>query len=96
MRQDPRTGEDKVENATLLVLEPRPVLRIGDRIEVNYPGRIVLPATADMPMPGSAQLDFGLESTLAGTPRPDPCNTSCPACAGRRITRRSTTKPRTS
>ncbi len=65
VRQDPRTGEDKVENATLLVLEPRPVLRIGDRIEINYPGRIVLPATADMPMPGSAQLDFGVESTLA-------------------------------
>ena len=65
VRQDPRTGEDKVENATLLVLEPHPVLRIGDRIEVDYPGRIVLPATADMPMPGSAQLDFGLESGLA-------------------------------
>ncbi len=65
IRQDPRTGEDKVENATLLVLEPRPVLRIGDRIEVNYPGRIVLPATPDTPMPGSAQLDFGLDSSAA-------------------------------
>lgn len=65
VRQDPRTGEDKEENATLLVLEPQPVLRIGNRIEVNYPGRIVLPATPDMPIPGTAQLDYGLESGQA-------------------------------
>jgi hypothetical protein len=65
VRQDPRTGEDKVENATLLMAEPRPVLRIGDRIEIDYPGRIVLPTTPDMPMPGSAQLDFLLESGIA-------------------------------
>ncbi|SBV96251.1 conserved exported hypothetical protein [uncultured Alphaproteobacteria bacterium] len=66
VRTDPRTGEDKSENATLLVIDPRPILRIGDRIEVNYPGRVVLPATPDTPMPGSAQLDFGLESGVAG------------------------------
>lgn len=66
VRQDPRTGEDKVEHGTLLVAEPRPVLRIGDRIEVDYPGRIVLPATDDMPKPGSAQLDFGLDSGVVG------------------------------
>ena len=65
VRQDPRTGEDKVENATLLMAEPRPVLRIGDRVEIDYPGRIVLPTTPDMPMPGSAQLDFLLESGVA-------------------------------
>lgn len=65
VRQDPRTGEDKSENATLLVIEPRPILRIGDRVEVNYPGRIVLPATPDMPMPGTAQLNFGVESGAA-------------------------------
>lgn len=65
VRTDPRTGEDKVENATLLVIDPKPILRIGDRIEVNYPGRVVLPVGADTPMPGSAQLDFGLESGLA-------------------------------
>lgn len=66
VRTDPRTGEDKTENAILLVIDPKPILRIGDRIEVNYPGRIVLPATADTPMPGAAQLDYGLESAGAG------------------------------
>lgn len=66
VRTDPRTGEDKTENAVLLVIEPRPILRIGDRIEVNYPGRIVLPATPDTPMPGAAELDYGLESAVAG------------------------------
>ncbi len=65
VRQDPRTGDDKTEIATLLSAEPRPILRIGDRLEINHPGRIVLPITPDTTMPGAAVLDFTLESAIS-------------------------------
>ncbi len=65
VRQDPRTGEDWSENAILLTVEPHPILRIGDRLETNYPGRIVLPVTSETSMPGAAILDFMLDSALA-------------------------------
>lgn len=66
VRVDPRTGEDHVETATLLAVEPQSVLRIGDRLEFNYPGRIVLPVTPDMVLDGTARLDFSLDSAKAG------------------------------
>ncbi len=62
VRQDPRTGEDKSENAVLLSVEPHPILRVGDRLEINHPGRIVLPITPETPMPGQAFLDFTLDN----------------------------------
>ncbi len=65
VRQDPRTGEDRSETATLLAVEPHPILRIGDRLETDYPGRIVLPITSDTPVPGAARLDFVVESERA-------------------------------
>lgn len=65
VRQDPRTGEDRYESAILLAVEPHPILRIGDRLETNYPGRIVLPITPDTPVPGAARLDFVVESERA-------------------------------
>ena len=42
VRTHPETGEDLVETGTLLSVANGIVLRIGDRIELNPPGRIVL------------------------------------------------------
>ena len=42
VRYHPQTGEDIVETGTLLSVANGIVLRIGDRIEINPPGRIVL------------------------------------------------------
>jgi hypothetical protein len=42
VRTHPETGEDLVETGTLLSVANGIVLRIGDRIEINPPGRIVL------------------------------------------------------
>lgn len=42
VRVNPETGEDRVETGTLLSVANGIVLRIGDRIEMNPPGRIVL------------------------------------------------------
>ncbi|MGO1119072.1 DUF4139 domain-containing protein [Rhodovibrionaceae bacterium A322] len=38
-----QTGEDTREKARLLSLAQGPVLQVGDRVEINPPGRIVLP-----------------------------------------------------
>lgn len=46
IRVDPETGEDKVEAATVLSLNGGTVLRVGERIEINPPGRI---AFTDLP-----------------------------------------------
>ncbi|SMF07658.1 hypothetical protein SAMN06265365_102235 [Tistlia consotensis] len=42
VHQDPKTGETVTEPAVLLSLAGGPVLRVGDRIEIDPPGRIVL------------------------------------------------------
>ena len=42
VRTHPENGEDVVESGTLLSVANGIVLRIGDRIEINPPGRIVL------------------------------------------------------
>jgi hypothetical protein len=42
VRTHPQSGEDRVETGTLLSVANGIVLRIGDRIELNPPGRIVL------------------------------------------------------
>ncbi len=42
VRTNPETGEDRTETGTLLSVANGIVLRIGDRIELNPPGRIVL------------------------------------------------------
>jgi hypothetical protein len=42
VRTHPETGEDLVETGTLLSVADGIVVRIGDRIELNPPGRIVL------------------------------------------------------
>ena len=40
IREHPETGEETVEDATLLSLASGPILRVGDRIEISPPGRI--------------------------------------------------------
>lgn len=47
VRENPETGETVSEEATLLSLAGGPVLRVGDRIEINPPGRIVLDRLPD-------------------------------------------------
>ncbi|GAB1255592.1 DUF4139 domain-containing protein [Aurantivibrio plasticivorans] len=41
--QDPTNQNNKVETATVLATNNGTVLKIGDRIETNYPGRMVFP-----------------------------------------------------
>lgn len=47
IRRHPETGEDIVEEATVLSLNGGTVLQVGDRIEINPPGRI---AFTDLPV----------------------------------------------
>lgn len=42
-RENPTTGEDRFEEAEVLAVENGLVLRVGDRIEINPPGRVVFP-----------------------------------------------------
>ncbi len=42
----PKSGRDVETDAVLVAVTPRPILKIGDRLEVDYPGRVVLPADA--------------------------------------------------
>jgi hypothetical protein len=71
VRTHPETGEDLVETGTLLSVANGIVLRIGDRIELNPPGRIVLAEvppnlrarptlvlTIEGGTPGSAELEL--------------------------------------
>ena len=46
VRTHPETGEERVEEAVLLSAAG-PVLRVGDRVEIDPPGRIVLPAVPE-------------------------------------------------
>lgn len=46
IRTNPKTGEETAVKATLLAINGRPVLRVGDLIETNSPGRI---AFSDIP-----------------------------------------------
>lgn len=42
VRINPETGEEVVEEGTLLSLASGPIVRVGERIEISPPGRIVL------------------------------------------------------
>ena len=66
VRVHPETGEDLVEVGTLLSVANGIVLRIGDRIELNPPGRIVL---AEVPPNLRARPTLVLEIE-GGTPGP--------------------------
>ncbi len=43
VRTNPASGEESVENATVLAAANGTVLRIGDRIETQVPGRLIFP-----------------------------------------------------
>ncbi len=59
IRLNPETGEEIVEQATLLSLASGPILRVGDRIEISPPGRIVLDS-----LPGDLRAEPALLVTL--------------------------------
>lgn len=44
IRDDPETGEERVEEAEVLAVVGGVVLRVGDRIEIGIPGRLVFDA----------------------------------------------------
>ncbi|MEX0759141.1 MAG: hypothetical protein WD100_06135 [Tistlia sp.] len=65
VREHPETGETVSEPAVLLSLAGGPVLRVGDRIEIDPPGRIVLDRLPD-DLSAEPRLGLSLEAGEGG------------------------------
>ena len=64
--RDPRTGEDRIEQATVLSAAQGVVLKTGDRIETTLPGRLVF-ASVPPDLREKPTLVLNLDSPTGGT-----------------------------
>jgi len=65
VRINPRNGRDVEERAVLVSVDPSIILMIDGQLEINYPGRIVLPA--DMADLDGNSAEIGVEAVVAKT-----------------------------